>query len=549
MRRRASALDARRCARGERAVLDRVDRAVTLPTAGSRNSAAAAWVSLDLPRIAAYPVAVFVLLSAIFGTAIIAVAPPLRGPDETAHFLRAYGIAQGDIVPSTQDGAGRKGILLPVSLHREFSLFHAWQSINRGDDFDYRRVFDEYRKGPLDDEVVVAAHQRVFAAYGGSDGYSPAAYLPQAAAALLAHTLGLGFLETIYLMRLAGLAAITAVLAYAIALTPALKWTFVAIAMLPSALYGRAVINADAAAFAFSLVVVAMFLRAAAGAATPGAATRSIWLMLCALAKPPGLVFVLLEWMRPAPDGAQGRDAVRRRMWGKWRSVVIVTVPAVAAAVLWTAVSSADVAAWRLVEITGAAALEFDPAWKLRFMIAHPLAFPEAVLGLIVNKHVVEFWHQLIGVLGLFDTVLQPWVYAAIGVLLAGTFIAPLGLNACPGKSLPSGVDPRVGTGFPMRTCAKSRRACAFAAGVTALAYCLVVILIFYLIWTPVDADQVWGVQGRYFVPVLPLVAIAGAALLDCGPDIRITAMMAIAAAILSGAGSIEAILRTDWNF
>ena len=77
----------------------------------------------------------------------------------------------------------------------------------------------------------------------------------------------------------------------------------------------------------------------------------------------------------------------------------------------------------------------------------------------------------------------------------------------------------------------------------------MAVILIFYLIWTPVDADQVWGVQGRYFVPVLPLVAVASAALLDRGPDIRITATLAIAAAILSGAGSVEAILRTDWKY
>ena len=185
--------------------------------------------------------------------------------------------------------------------------------------------------------------------------------------------------------------------------------------------------------------------------------------------------------------------------------------------------SSADVAAWRLVEITGAAAHEFAPGWKLRFMLAHPLEFPEAVIGMLANKDAVEFWHQVIGVLGLFDTVLQPWVYAAIGLLLVGTFVSPLGCAA--------------------------RLSCALAAGVTALAYCLAVILIFYLIWTPVDADQVWGVQGRYFVPILPLVAIASAALLDRGPDIRITAMLAIAAAILSGAGSVEAILRTDWNY
>ncbi len=64
-------------------------------------------------------------------------------------------------------------------------------------------------------------------------------------------------------------------MAYAIALTPALKRAFVAIAMLPSSLTGRAVINADAAAFAYSPVIVAMFLRGAAGASGPSPASRS----------------------------------------------------------------------------------------------------------------------------------------------------------------------------------------------------------------------------------------------------------------------------------
>src|SRR4029078_9620472 len=36
------------------------------------------------------PVIVFALLSLFFGSAIIFVNPPLRGPDEISHFLRIY---------------------------------------------------------------------------------------------------------------------------------------------------------------------------------------------------------------------------------------------------------------------------------------------------------------------------------------------------------------------------------------------------------------------------------------------------------------------------
>ena len=465
-----------------------------------------------LATIAANPVAVFIALSAIFGSAIIAAAPPLRGPDESQHFVRALGLAQGDFIPSVHDAAGRKGIRLPPSFHREFGWFHSWQSTNRGDQFSYRRVFEAFRFDESEPALPASEGAHIFVPYAGSEGYSPAAYVPQAAAALLARVADLGFLTTFYLMRVAGFAAMSAVVAYAIALTPVLKWPFVAIAMLPSSLYGRAVINADAAAFAYSLLIVAMFLRAATGASVPKPAMHSGWMVLCVLSKPPNLAFVLLEWLRAAP----------KPLWRTSPTAAFVVVPAVAATVLWTAVSSADVAAWRLVETTGMATEELEPAWKLRFMLAHPLDFPAALLGTLQSKNLVELWRQMIGVLGVFDTVLRPWIYTVVGLLLAATLFSPLG--------------------------AAPRARCALAAAGTALAYCFAVVVIFYLVWTPTRADEIWGVQGRYFVPVLPLIAVAAAAILDRGPDPRVTAALAIAASVISGAGALDAILRTDWN-
>jgi uncharacterized membrane protein len=370
--------------------------------------------------------------------------------------------------------------------------------------------------------------QPAFVPYAGSEGYSPAAYLPQAAAALLARIAKLEFVPTLYLMRAAGLAAMTAVVAYAIALTPVLKWPFVGIAMLPSALNARAVINADAAAFAFGLVVIAFFLRTASGLPTTAPWRRSAWITLCALAKPPNLAFILLEWLRPQILPGRAR----------WRAAAIVTLPALAAAVLWTAGSSADVAAWRLVEITGIAAQEFDPAWKLRFMLSHPTEFPAAVLGLFQTMDMAEFFRQLIGVLGLFDTVLRPWVYVAIGLLLVAVLIIPC---EAPPRLYDAGV-----------------------ALIAALAYIFAVILILYLIWTPVRTETVWGLQGRYFVPILPLLAVVIAATVgsisigsksskqaedaSARVNLQLARMLAIAAAVISGAGSIEAILRADWN-
>jgi hypothetical protein len=95
-------------------------------------------------------------------------------------------------------------------------------------------------------------------------------------------------------MRFAGLAALTGLIAWAVALAPQLAWALVAIAMLPAALYGRSVINADGSALAAAMVVTVLWLR---GIAAPPLAVpnrQSIWLMLGALTKPTNLAFVLL---------------------------------------------------------------------------------------------------------------------------------------------------------------------------------------------------------------------------------------------------------------
>ena len=185
-------------------------------------------------------------MSLLFGTLIILATPPLRGPDETAHFLRAYGVAQGDIVPSIRDAEGRKGVLVPPRLYEGFDFFESVRIKEKEAGFGYGPVFQAYfsrRPARADSD-----RPPTFVAYAGSEGYSPVAYLPQVVAALVARALDLDFVPTFYLMRFAGLAALTGLIAYAIAMVPNLAWAFLAISMLPAAIYGRSVINADGSA-------------------------------------------------------------------------------------------------------------------------------------------------------------------------------------------------------------------------------------------------------------------------------------------------------------
>lgn len=461
------------------------------------------------------PAIFFAVVSILFGCATIALTPPLRGPDEAAHFLRAYGIAQGEIVARTADERGRKGIFLPADLYRDFRFFDDARERFTQDGGGYAARMAEFRAmraatdtandGPVSDAGAA------FAPYSGSEGYSPVPYLPYSAAALLGRGLGWDFVTTLYAMRAAGLALSTAIAAAAIALAPRLRWMFLAVAMLPAALYGRSVVSADALTISATLLAIALCLRAGLGLASAPAA-RAFSFAVSALCKPPQIAFCLLE--------AMARDW--RLLPRGFVSAILVAAPGVLIAVLWALVAGTDSAGWRLYESSTDDPAQFDPGWKLAFLLAHPLHFPRVLFGSL--DYVPELARQAIGVLGWLDAPLRGWGYVAIAALLATTALQPLAAGAAVRLRL-------AGTTLTV-----------------AIVYALAVCLIFFLAYTPTDSTRILGLQGRYFIGVLPLLAIAAAAAIRRGVPDEVAAAAGVGCALLSGLLVCDALLQADWR-
>src|SRR3546814_18159892 len=76
-------------------------------------------------------------------------------------------------------------------------------------------------------------------------------------------------------------------------------------------------------------------------------------------------------------------------------------------------------AARRMARGTGLPLEQFDPIWKLGFLVEHPLHFPRMLLASLPRK-AGTLWQQLIGVIGWLDAPLLTWVYPVIGMFLTG---------------------------------------------------------------------------------------------------------------------------------
>jgi uncharacterized membrane protein len=469
----------------------------------------------DLRRVCgaleSQPAIAFMLFSLAFGSLITVIVPPLRGPDEIAHFLRIYSYARGSLLPPAELN-GRKGIFIDRELYSQLSFFkNAGERFarNREQGLRYGEIMKEYT---LPNRTVHEDGQATkFMPFAGTEGYNPVAYAPYILAAAIGNLLGLNFPNLLLFMRLVGLLTFTAAAAYAVKLTPTLKWAFAVIAMLPVSIYNRSVLSADGAALASVLVITALCFSAVHQYGRVW--ERSLWMTLCALSKQPQIALVLLELM-----------GCRMTKWRqRWSSLALVVFPSIILSPLWVISVSGDIAVWRLLEAETHPLEHFDPLWKLAYMWEHPLHFPLAAWT-AVTVWGDRLWPEVIGILGWQDIMLHPWIYFALTVILV--------LVSLQKSNLKPSVRSRV----------------AVISGLAVLGYIITVYLIFFITYTPITVDHVRGVQGRYFVMALPMSAIFLASVIHVDLPRGVLASAAITGSLLSGITTVRELLVAHWS-
>lgn len=424
-------------------------------------------LGMDSPqRPVPRPVMAFLVLGIAAGTCFALWTPPHDAPDEPRHLQRVWLLSEGSIaLPGPGPGEGGA---VPESLYALHSR--------------YQRGTVSCRHDP---QEILAALQTPLAPERRRDHirtpilYGPAGYLFPALVVAPARGLGASAGGLFYLARLANLAAWGALCGLAIAIAPARRWVLVAVALLPMSLFEASTISADAATNALALVLLAWTLRLSVPSdGLVAARERYGYVALVALlglAKPGYSLLALL---------ALGVPAVRlggpRRRWG---FVALATLAGLVFPLGWGLA----------LQLAGPFPFpRADPSGQLAGIPREPVRFVSAV-GLTLIDRAADFARSAVGVMGRLDVRLPPVAYAAYGVLLLVASVA----------------EDREAPRLPGVT--RAVLASVALLGVLAIPALL------YVSATPLGAGRVIGIQGRYFLPFLPLVLAALPVVFDGG--------------------------------
>ena len=405
---------------------------------------------------------------------LVFLVPPFQVPDEPQHFFRSYQLSKLEVWSRVQDGS--MGSDFPASMPELVHYFLGTSELHTA-----RRVLPSRRlvdtlgelRRPLD------VDRTKFIDMSGIHSYAPLPYIPQAVAIATGRSLGVGPLGLMYMGRLANALVAMLITAFAISLFPVGRTFALVVALLPMTQFMTASLSPDALIIAAAFLFTAVMARFLTDSHWP--VQRQLIGFLSGLAmsviKVVYLPLLFAGLSALFVKGKFSNAAVRRDIFIQ----IAAAVATIALIWLWywslPVNSTSGLSAREGVNVHGQIAYLSDDAFH--------------ALRIVVRSIYVKarfFGETTIGMLGWLNVPLANWVYLLLGLALL--------LSAC--------AEPR-----------------AASLGVVAALWLLLVsttavLLIFialYVAWTPVRAYFVEGVQGRYFIPAMPMLGVAIASL------------------------------------
>ena len=423
----------------------------------------------------------FLMLAWLTGWLLAGLLPLGQAADEAAHAVRVDALSHGQMLGHREGTDG--GFTTPATLAEVAFKTLPRQSQTRA----YRDAAD----------AVSWGEPARFVELGTIATYFPAAYLPAAITVLIARRLHATPAQAFLAGRQVNVLVFGALGALALAVAQRGRALIAAVLLLPMSLGLAASLSGDA------MLIAAAALAAAC--MTHGG-SREWWaaaalLTLIGLTKLPYALLLLVPlatgWPRfPVRLAVVALSAGLMLGWTAFNQATVMGVfsrPPYQAGPLWPGPPREFAA--------------IDPAAQLQVLRADPTQAAGLVARTLAKE--TQLLRNLIGVLGWLNIEMPGWIYGLWTGVLALVMLALL-TEAGPAP-------------WP---------ALAGLLGITLSAWAIM--LAQYLGWTEVGAPVIAGIQGRYFLPLLPFLAVA----VPCIRPLRLPGLAAVPLA----AGALGAV-------
>lgn len=409
----------------------------------------------------AKPQNAFLLLAAFFGFLMIFITPPALVGDEPNHFFRAYQISEGTIVGQKIDNLS--GGWLPKSVLDTNRKLVGEIEMNHHIKFDVNLIW-ELRRMPFNED------EKVFVPFHNTVVYSPVPYIPQVVGIIIGKAFNASALGLIYFARIVNLIFFLALAYFAIKKTPVHKWVFCFLWLTPTTVFQAASASVDAFTFGICFLVISHFLFYALNEnskiGTRDVIKIFVFCLLAVLSKQAYVFLPLLFLIIPHR---------------KFKSTAVYLI----IFFTLTAICFAAVGAWSYIVkpifMPYRGDIIINPDEQLSFIINNPFNFLKIVVVSYINfgaYYFVTFFGQLTWL----DLFVPKWLTVFLFIIVTG--IALLDKNSAVNVSR---FDKTV-----------------FAAIIVGTA--IIISTLLYMTWSPIGGDRVAGIQGRYFIPIAPLI-------------------------------------------
>jgi uncharacterized membrane protein len=423
----------------------------------------------------------FVITSLVFGFIFIFLTPPFQNPDEFVHFTRSYEVSELKLAHKyRQKNVFIKGSELPESILTTNKNTRLYTTKGYPDVPQAKK----YTLGETESAFNIPLNKSAKRVYDTAafPAYVPLVYIPQAIVIKICSLINLPAILMLYATRLVGLIVWIALAAFSLHILRPVKrkLAVAAILLLPMFITQAASPGVDGFLTGLTILFFAFISKIIFEKekfSNYKLAILTLVLTFMTMAKPVYIVFGLLALILPT----------------KWRGIrsltyksLIVIIP-FALYIVWSMLTKDSGA----IYVQAVAISNADPSAQAAYLIPNVFNFAEPLFNTLVLGWGDGIGWSLIGTFGKLDTPL-PLLFVALGYILA--FVAIF-----------------IGTDEQQDTLDRKNFYTNKLILLTILIlsiYTVGVYLSMYIFSTPPHAKVITGVQGRYLLPILPLLAL-----------------------------------------